>query len=109
EAYNKLNQRDEAIATLDQARVVGERTKRQTVTRKAERKAAEYLIFWGATAIEGQKYSEAGEFLNKALAYDPESSDAYYRLSELANKQGKYADAVDHAETALDFEKNKAE
>lgn len=110
EALNKQEKRDEAIAMLDKARQVGERIKSPSVTRKAERKAAEYLIYWGATAIEQQKYSAADEYLNKALIYDIESSDAYYRLAELSNKQGQYAEAVDFAEQALDFEKGpKAE
>jgi tetratricopeptide (TPR) repeat protein len=105
EALNKLEKRDESIAMLDKARQVGERLKSPSITRKAERKAAEYLIYWGATAIEQQKYSAADEYLNKALIYDIESSDAYYRLAELSNKQGQYSQAVDFAEQALDFEK----
>lgn len=99
------DKRDESITMLDKARQIGERIKSPSVTRKAERIAAEYLIFWGATAIEQQKYSAADEYLNKALIYDIESSDAYYRLAELSNKQGQYAEAVDFAEQALDFEK----
>lgn len=110
EALNKQDKRDESIAMLDKARQIGERLKSPSITRKAERKAAEFLIYWGATAIEQQKYSAAGEYLNKALIYDIESSDAYYRLAELSNKQGEYTEAVDFAEQALDFEKGpKAE
>lgn len=105
EALNKQNKRDESIAMLDEARKVGGRINSPSIIRKAERKAAEYLIYWGSTAIEQQKYSAANEYLTKAIIYDVESSDAYYRLAELANKQGQYAEAVDFAEQALDFEK----
>lgn len=105
EALNKQGKRNESIAELDKARQIGESTGRSSISRKATRKAAEYLIYWGTTAIEKENYTEAENYLSQAVIYDAENSDAYYRMAELANKRGNYDTAIDNANTALEFEK----
>lgn len=110
EALNKQNKREEAIAMLDKARKSGESTNRSSVVRKANRKAAEYLIFWGSNAIQKESYNDAENYLTQALLFDAESADAYYRMAELAVKQSRFNEAVDNAKQALEFEKGpKAE
>lgn len=88
---------DRAIQTAD---ATGERETAET-TREA---AHDELLAVGVSESEAGNLQRSIELLNKAIEYDDESADAYYRLAEVHNKAGNPELAVENANTALDYE-----
>lgn len=72
--------------------------------RSAKESAHDELLYRAVKQSEANRLSAAIELLDKALVYDPESEDAFYRKAEVLNKQGKYDGALTHANKALQFE-----
>ncbi|MEO1023185.1 MAG: hypothetical protein AAFW89_11640 [Bacteroidota bacterium] len=105
--HKNLNEADldGMVTFLDQAIQVGEATRKNQVVRRAKAKAHDELLFAGAKQIETRNFSKSLELLNKALAYDAESADVYYRIAEASNQQGSYDKAIQNATQALQFEK----
>jgi tetratricopeptide (TPR) repeat protein len=104
--YKKLNPTDldGYIALVDEAIDVAEDTGDNRTLRSAKESAHDELLYRAVKQTENNRLSTAIEMLNQALKYDPESEDVYYRLAEALNKQGKYDDALTHANKALELE-----
>ncbi len=104
--YKKLNPNDldGYITLVDEAIDVAENTGDSRTLRSANESAHDELLYRAVKQTENNRLSTAVELLNKALKYDPESEDVYYRLAEALNKQGKYDDALQHANKALELE-----
>lgn len=95
---------DEMLEWYDRAITVGRATNKQDVVDKAIEAAHDELLAVGTNASEDGKLDEALDILTKALAYDDESADVYYRLAEAHNKAGNPKEAVQNANKALDYE-----
>ncbi|MCP9290054.1 tetratricopeptide repeat protein [Gracilimonas sediminicola] len=95
---------DELLNWYDQAIAKAEATNNSDIAEKAQEAAHDELLAVGTRQSEAGDTKTAMETLNRALNYDDESADVYYRLAEASNKAGSYEQAVEYATTALDHE-----
>lgn len=95
---------DEMLEWYDRAISVGQATNKRDIAEKAREAAHDELLAVGTTASEDGKLDNAIEMLTKALNYNDESADVYYRLAETYNKAGNPEKAVENANQALDYE-----
>ncbi|HET8864513.1 MAG TPA: tetratricopeptide repeat protein [Gracilimonas sp.] len=95
---------DEMLEWYDRAIQVGESTNEQDVAQKATESAHDELLAVGTRALQNGNLDYAIETLNKALDYDSESADVYYRLAEAHNKAGNAQEAIDAANQSLEYE-----
>lgn len=103
--YKKQDNLDLALENFDKAIEIGLATKDRVAAREAEEAARDLLIFKGAKEIEAKRFDSAIELLNKAINYDNESAEIYYRLAEAYNKKSVFDLAIEYANKALKFEK----
>lgn len=103
--YKKKDNLDLTLENFDKAIEIGLATKDRVAAREAEEAARDLLIFKGAKQIEAKRYDSAIELLNKAINYDNESAEIYYRLAEAYNKKSVFDLAIEYANKALKFEK----
>ncbi len=96
---------DEMLKWYDQAISIAERTDQSKVANASRRDAHSELLAVGTLATQEGNTQKAIEMLEKALLYDAESANAYYRLAEASNKSGNYDKAVEYANTALKYER----
>lgn len=94
---------DEALGFFDQAIEVGNEIGDNQIATRAQNAAAEELVYQGSQAIENSNYSQALEYLNRALDYNSESASAYYRLAEAYNGQQNWQQAAQAAQKGLDL------
>lgn len=94
---------DEALGFFDQAIEVGNEVGDNQIVTRTQEAAAEELVYQGSQSIENNNYSQALEYLNKALEYNSSSASAYYRLAEAYNGQQSWQEAVDAAQKGLDL------
>ena len=99
------NNVDAALANFDKAIEIGLATRDNNSARQAEQSARDYLVYIGSKEIEAKRFNKAIELLNKAIQYDNEFADTYYRLSEANNKKAVFDLAVEYANKALQYEK----
>ncbi|MEX0661052.1 MAG: tetratricopeptide repeat protein [Balneolaceae bacterium] len=104
--YKKQNPEDidGALEFFDTAIELAEQAGDNRTLNNAREGAAEELIYRANTLKENDDYSRAIELLERVEQYDPQSADAYYRLAEVNNLQGNWAQAIEHANQALEFE-----
>ena len=95
---------DELLNWYDQAIQTAQATDNRDVADKASESAHDELLAVGTRQSEQGNAEEAISTLKKALEYDNESADVYYRLAEASNKISSYQQAVEYATTALDHE-----
>ncbi|MCH8568586.1 MAG: tetratricopeptide repeat protein [Balneolales bacterium] len=95
---------EEALTFFDQAIQVGMSVNRMEVASNAESAARNALFERGSTLIEEGNYRRAVQFLSRALEYDMEFADTYYRLAEAHNNLGNWGDAITNANRALQLE-----
>jgi tetratricopeptide (TPR) repeat protein len=89
---------------FDRAIQVGQSTNKPDIVERARESAHDELLAVGTRASEDNNIEYALEMLNKALEYDSESADVYYRLAEARNKSGNAQEAVNAATTSLEYE-----
>ncbi|MDR9414908.1 MAG: tetratricopeptide repeat protein [Gracilimonas sp.] len=95
---------DEAMQWYDQAIQVADTQGDREIAETAREAAHDELLAIGTRASEAGNIDYALEILNRALNYDDESANVYYRLAEAYNKDSQPESAVEHANKALDFE-----
>ncbi|MEX0845047.1 MAG: hypothetical protein WD022_07180 [Balneolaceae bacterium] len=95
---------DEMLEWYDRAISVGEATNKGDIVAKSREAAHDELLAVGTQALQDGETKTAIETLNKALNYNAESADVYYRLAEAHNKAGDAAKAVANAREALNYE-----
>ena len=95
---------DELLNWYDQAIQKGEATNNRDVVDKAREAAHDELLAVGTRQSEEGNIQDAIATLTRAIEYDDESADVYYRLAEASNKASNYDKAVEYATTALDYE-----
>ena len=98
------NQTDQTFEYYDQAIELAERLGENRTLNNARTGAAEELIYRANSLKDNDNYRRAVELLNRVSNYDSGNADAYYRLAEVHNLQGKYSSAIEHANRALEFE-----
>ncbi len=94
---------DQYLAAIDTARGVAERTGNAQIARLATEGAASQLVYQGAQRVQAENYSGAISVLRRALEYNPESVNAYYRIAQAFNAQGEWQNALDAAQQALQY------
>jgi len=95
---------DRTVELFDRAIELAEQAGDDRTLNNAKSSAAEELIYRAVNLMDESRYSRAIELLEKVENYDPESADAYYRLSEISNNRGNFERAIEHANRALDLE-----
>ena len=103
--YKQKEMPEKALEMYDKAIQMALSTNDSVTERRASNAARDYLVFRGSNLIKSKNYQLAIQNLEKALEYDNESADAYYRLSEAYNKQAMWDLAIEHANKALKYEK----
>lgn len=98
------NSLDEILNYFDQAIEIGQKTNDSQTVERAQESASDELVYRGANAVQNKNYSEAISLLNRALEYQANSADAYYRLAEAYNKRGEWNSAIENATQALEYE-----
>lgn len=102
--YKKLDSLDKALKTWDKAIQLGLAQNDNQIVRKTEKAAHDELVYRGVQKMENKKYDESISLLEKALEYNNESEDAYFRLAEVYNKQARWDLAISHANKSLKYE-----
>ncbi|MFW6348609.1 MAG: tetratricopeptide repeat protein [Cyclonatronaceae bacterium] len=95
---------DEALDYFDRAIQVGRAAGREEVAQNAEQSARNFLFERGAQMIEDERHRQAIGLLERALEYDMNHADSYFRLAQAHNNLGNYDEAIEHAERALELE-----
>lgn len=103
--YKGKDDLDSTLISFDKAIEIGLATNDRVAAREAEGSARDLLVFKGVKKIEAKRYDEAIALLNKAINYDSESADVFYRLAEANNKKSVFDLAIEYANKALKFEK----
>ncbi|SMO86074.1 tetratricopeptide repeat protein [Gracilimonas mengyeensis] len=95
---------DEMLRWYDQAITKGQATNNEEVVQKSRDAAHDELLAAGSRASGNDELDLAFDLLTRAIEYNAESSDAFYRLAEAHNKAGNPEQAVENANRALEFE-----
>lgn len=95
---------DQMIEWYDRAIQVAGATNKPDISDRAREAAHDELLAVGTRASEDDNLDYAIETLNKALDYDGQSSNVYYRIAEAHNKAGNAQEAVDAATQGLEYE-----
>lgn len=95
---------DKGLEWYDRAIQVAEAQDDVDLAEKASEAAHDELLAVGTRASEDGNTDYAIEILTRALNYDDESADVYYRLAEAHNKENNAQEAIDNANQALDYE-----
>lgn len=95
---------NESIAAFDEAIEVGERVGDSQNVNRARERAGEELLYQGTQRISDNQMGQALGLLNRAREYIPESADLYYRFAEVHNNRQEYQQAIESANTALEYE-----
>lgn len=94
---------DQYLAAIDTTIVVAVRVGDAQIERMANEGAADQLVYRGAQRVAAENYSGAINILERALEYNPESVNAYYRIAQAYNAQGDYSQALQAAQQALQY------
>lgn len=95
---------DEVLAAFDQAIEVGNSLNDSENVARAQRRAAEELVFRGYQRMQANQRTQAIELLERALEYNANNMSAHFRLAEVQNQRGAWQSAQTHAERALELE-----
>ncbi len=94
---------DEYLAAIDKAIEVAIRVDNAQIERQAKQSASAQLVYLGAQRVQDENYSGAIVILERALEYNSESVNAYYRLAQAYNAQGDWNRALEYAQQALEY------
>lgn len=95
---------DQMLEWFDRAIQVANSTGQTNVATRAQEAAHDELLAVGANAINNENYRDAILNLERALDYNSESADVYFRLAEANNGTGNPEQALSYATTALEYE-----
>lgn len=95
---------DAALDYFDRAIQVARAAGREDVAENAEQSARNFLFETGSRMIEDERHRQAIELLERALEYDMEHADSYFRLAQAHNNLGNYNEAIQNATRAVDLE-----
>ncbi|HBQ60986.1 MAG TPA: hypothetical protein DD671_15565 [Balneolaceae bacterium] len=96
---------DEAMQWYDRAIQVAETVGDDDLAETATEAAHDELLAVGTRASESGDVEYAIEMLTRALNYNDESANVYYRLAEAHNKASNPEEAIDNANQALEYER----
>ena len=102
--HRRLGNLEESLSSLERSMELAEQQGSQDDFERARSQARDYLIYLGSEATSDERFTEAEEHLTRALQYDAESARLHYRLAEMYNLTERYNEALNHANTALDYE-----
>lgn len=103
--YKKLDDVEKMLESLDKAIETATVSKDGVTLDNAEKAARDMLVFKGAKSTESKQYSESVRLLKRAIQYDQNYADTYFRLAEAYNKQALFAEAIEAGNKALELEK----
>src|SRR5699024_6700113 len=89
---------EDYLAAVEEAIKVAESTGDNQVLSSIKESAASQLVYAGAQLIQSKDYTSAKNLLNKALKYNAESVNAYYRLAQASNSQANWDEALNYAQ-----------
>lgn len=95
---------DEMLEWYDRAIEVAGTTNKPDVAERAREAAHDELLAVGTNASEDDNIDYALEMLNKALEYEGQSADVYYRIAEAHNKAGNAQEAIEAANQGIEYE-----
>ncbi|MEX0684916.1 MAG: tetratricopeptide repeat protein [Balneolales bacterium] len=102
--YRQLNDIDNALSQFDQAIDMALNAGNTNLVDQASSSARDYLIYQGVNRIEDENFNSAVELLQRALTYDDQSSEAYYRLAVAHNNLGNWDQAIANGTRAVEYE-----
>lgn len=103
--YKGKDDLDSTLTNFDKAIETSLTTNDNVTAKESESAARDLLVFKGVKQIEARRYDEAIALLSKAINYDNQNADVFYRLAEANNKKSVFDLAIDYAQKALQFEK----
>lgn len=95
---------DAALEQFDRAIQVARASGREEVAGSAEQSARNFLFERGSRMLEDERHRQAIDLLERALEYDMNHADSYFRLAQAHNNMGNYDQAIQSATRALDLE-----
>ncbi|MDX1618511.1 MAG: tetratricopeptide repeat protein [Balneolaceae bacterium] len=97
---------EEALTMFDRAIEVGSKpaVNDNQIVRQAKNAARDELLYHAYQEMEDKNVRRSIELLNRALNYDSQSADVYYRLAEAHNKRANWQQAIEYANKALELE-----
>lgn len=94
---------DAFLQWYDRAIQVAEQVGDNRTLNNAREGAAEELIYRAVNLADERNYNRAIELLNRVDQYDNSSDEQHYRLAEIYNQRGDWANAETHARQALEY------
>lgn len=91
------------LGVVDKAIKVANSSGQGQVANQIKQSAANQLVYIGAQRVSDDNYSGAVKVLEKALEYNSESVNAYFRMAQAYNSSGDWQKALDAAKKALGF------
>lgn len=107
--HRQMNDLEEALRLFDRSIELSREQNDSESVQRAQNAARDYLVYVGANQIDDRQYNRAVETLRRALRYDENSSEAYYRLSEAYNSMARWSDAISAANNALQYDDSDRE
>jgi tetratricopeptide (TPR) repeat protein len=101
-------QNDEAnFKTAVDGAITAAVAKKDTKTEGTAKKlAGSFYLKAGAKAVKAEKYADAEKYFNTLLEYKEASTDVYFQLAIIYNKQSKWEKAIDAGNKALELFKD---
>lgn len=99
--YRKKEDINQLTGAMDKAIEASKADNDQKTAGQAEKVARDFLLIKANQENKKKNYSQALDYLNKALKYDDQFSDIYYLFAVIYNKQSKWQDAVNAGEKGL--------
>ncbi len=94
---------DEFMQWYDRAIEVAQQINDNRTLENARNGARDELIFRAVNLKDERQFNRAIELLNRVENYDPSSDEAHFRLAEVYNERGDWANAERHARQALEY------
>ncbi|MGB9746494.1 MAG: tetratricopeptide repeat protein [Bacteroidales bacterium] len=99
--YRKKEDINQVTGAMDKAIESAKADNDVKTADQAKKVARDFLLIKANQENKKQNYSQALDYLNKALEYDDQFSDIYYLFAVIYNKQSKWQDAVNAGEKGL--------
>lgn len=98
-------QNDEANFKIAINEAISTSTAKKDVKTEATAKklASSFYLKAGVNAVKAEKYNDAEKYFNTLLEYKEGSSDIYYQLAVIYNKQSKWDTAIESGNKALEL------
>ncbi len=103
-AHRRLGDLETSLDYITRSMELAEQQDDSDSYQRGRAQARDYLIYRGSDATDDERYDEAEEYLTRALEFDHESARLHYRLAELYNQTERFSEALESANTALEYE-----